>query len=99
MVYYSAYIVTDPGQGTPHAKQILTEQEYSVLRETYGDRFEALTGAEVIRSLLKGLDLDREAKYLRAKFKNATKQVRQKLLDVWKQEKLFNNQTINQSGW
>ena len=80
VVYLASYIVVNPGK-TPLAKQkIISEAEYSRYREEYGHGFEALTGAEAIKKLLSEIDLEREAKILRHKFHNTTKQKRDKII-------------------
>ena len=58
-------MVTDPGD-CPLAKyQILTEKEYRDMREKYEDDFQAGMGAEAIKTLLAGLDLDELSEQLR----------------------------------
>ncbi|NLB84978.1 MAG: DNA-directed RNA polymerase subunit beta', partial [Acholeplasmataceae bacterium] len=99
VVYYASYIVTDPGAGLPvHKKQILSEQEYSLLRETYGNRFEALTGAEAVKRLLTDLDLDKEVRYLRNKYKTSTKQKRERIIRRLEVVEAF-NQSDNKPEW
>ncbi|MDO5548914.1 MAG: DNA-directed RNA polymerase subunit beta' [Eubacteriales bacterium] len=81
VLYFAAYIVTDPGEGTGlMKKQILSEREYRDMREKYEDDFEAGMGAEAIQKLLKELDLDALNDELRAELKKATGQKRARIL-------------------
>ena len=81
VLYFAAYIVTDPGEGTGlMKKQILSEREYRDMREKYEDDFEAGMGAEAIQKLLKELDLDQLNDELRAELKKATGQKRARIL-------------------
>ncbi|MBM4079065.1 MAG: DNA-directed RNA polymerase subunit beta', partial [Planctomycetes bacterium] len=53
VVYYQDYVVTDPGQTPLKAQQLLTEEEYRMCQEKYGEgTFRAGMGAEAVRSLL-----------------------------------------------
>lgn len=45
VLYFAAYIVTDPGDTDLVYKEILTEQQYREKRDEYGDRFKAAMGA------------------------------------------------------
>jgi DNA-directed RNA polymerase subunit beta' len=65
VLYFEAYVVTDPGM-TPLARcQLLTEEDYLAKVEEYGDDFSASMGAEGVRALLKHLELRREIDKLR----------------------------------
>ena len=81
VVYLASYIVTDPGNVAElHKMQILNEADYSYFYDKYGKRFEALSGAEAIEKLLKGLDLKNEVEILRKKLKSSSKQTRDKVI-------------------
>ena len=47
VIYFAAYVVTDPGDTTLGKREILTEQKYRESREKFGSRFKAGMGAEV----------------------------------------------------
>jgi DNA-directed RNA polymerase subunit beta' len=65
VLYFEAYVVTDPGM-TPLKKcQIMSEDDYAAKYEEFGDDFTAHMGAEGIRELLRTIDIDREAEQLR----------------------------------
>jgi heme exporter protein D len=58
VLYFEAYVVTDPGM-TPLKKfSIMSEDDYDAKVQEYGDEFVAKMGAEGIRDLLEGIDLD-----------------------------------------
>ncbi len=59
VLYFSSYIVTDPGDARELTKlQLLSEQEYRDMLEKYEDDFKAGMGAEAIRDLLAEIDLE-----------------------------------------
>ena len=65
VLYFEAYVVTDPGM-TPLKKfSIMTEDDYDAKVKEYGDEFQAKMGAEGIKELLAGLELDVEIEKLR----------------------------------
>ncbi|MCI8608266.1 MAG: DNA-directed RNA polymerase subunit beta' [Firmicutes bacterium] len=74
VLYFAAYIVTDPGETDLGYKQILTEQEYRQYKEQYGNGFKAGMGAETIKELLAQIDLDKMSEDLRSKLKDASGQ-------------------------
>jgi DNA-directed RNA polymerase subunit beta' len=65
VLYFEAYVVTDPGLTPLKACQLLTEDDYLAKVEEFGDDFSASMGAEGIRALLRALDLNREIDGLR----------------------------------
>ena len=65
VLYFEAYVVTDPGM-TPLARcQLLTEEDYLAKVEEFGDDFAASMGAEGVRALLKHMELKKEIEKLR----------------------------------
>ena len=56
VLYFTKYIVTDPGNTELIKKQLLSEKEYLSYLEKYGDDFKAEMGAEAIRKLLSEYD-------------------------------------------
>jgi len=65
VLYFEAYVVVDPGM-TPLKKfSIMSEDDYDAKRKEYGDEYTAKMGAEGIKDLLEGLDLDVEIDKLR----------------------------------
>ena len=64
VLYFEAFVVTDPGLTPLNRAQLLTEDDYLAKLEQHGDDFSATMGAEGIRELLKSLDVharDRQA--------------------------------------
>ncbi|HLW59769.1 MAG TPA: DNA-directed RNA polymerase subunit beta', partial [bacterium] len=81
VVYFAAYVVTDPGtiKGLSRG-QLLTEADFRELRDKHGAGFRVGIGAEAIKELLHKLNLDQTAKKLRAELKTAGGQKRLKIL-------------------
>ena len=65
ILYFAAYIVTDPGKSDLEQNQILSEREYHEAYEKYGNKFEVGMGAEAIQKLLKKIDLDEMSQELK----------------------------------
>ena len=65
VLYFEAYVVTDPGMTPLQRCQLLTEDDYLAKVEEYGDDFAAAMGAEGVRALLRNLDLKNEIDTLR----------------------------------
>ena len=65
VLYFEAYVVTDPGM-TPLKKfGIMSEDDYDAKLKEYGDEFVAKMGAEGIRDLLDSIEIDSEIERLR----------------------------------
>ena len=81
VLYFSQYIVTDPGDCRDLAKlQCLTESEYNDMREKYEDDFQAGMGAGSIKKLLEEIDLDALSAQLKEELETASGQKRVRLL-------------------
>ncbi|HUW51218.1 MAG TPA: DNA-directed RNA polymerase subunit beta' [Sulfuricella sp.] len=65
VLYFEAYVVTNPGMTPLTRAQLLTEDDYLAKVEEYGDEFHASMGAEGVRELLRTLDLETEVEKLR----------------------------------
>lgn len=79
VLYFAAYIVTEvhpPANEKLAKKQRLSENEYRVAKEEFGDSFKALMGAEAIKILLQELDLDKMSEELRKELHSASMQKR-----------------------
>jgi DNA-directed RNA polymerase beta' subunit len=72
VLYFESYIVIDPGDTPLKEKDLLSDEEYKKKTAEHGSRFKAGMGAEAIRELLRGLDLDPLAAELKAKIKEAS---------------------------
>ena len=100
VLYFEAYIVTEPGLTPLETKQLLTEEEYERLRDEYGeDSFTAMIGAEAIRELLLNIDLETEIDKIRAELVDATgEQKPKKLIKRLKLVEAF-HQSGNRPEW
>src|SRR5437667_8634781 len=82
VIYYSSYIVLDPGKQEVEENQLLDEEEYLALRakaREEGDTgFKADIGAPAVRELLGGLDIKQLAEQLRTGVASETSQHRKK---------------------
>ena len=58
VLYFARYIVTESGESNLKEGKILTEKEYKLYKQLYGNKFEALMGAEAILKLLEKTDLE-----------------------------------------
>ena len=76
VLYFSQYIVIEPGDTPLEKKQLLNEKQYQEMREKYEDDFRAGMGAEAIKELLCEIDLDKLCEELRAELEDATGQRR-----------------------
>src|SRR5690349_17208771 len=65
VLYFEAYVVTDPGMTPLNRCQLLSEDDYLAKVEEYGDDFSAAMGAEGVRELLRKLDVGRDIDQLR----------------------------------
>ncbi|MBO4702994.1 MAG: DNA-directed RNA polymerase subunit beta', partial [Lachnospiraceae bacterium] len=60
ILYFVSYVVLDPADSGLEFKQVLSEKEYQTAREQYGDGFRVGMGAEAVKELLMGVDLETE---------------------------------------
>ena len=80
VLYFAAYIVTDPGDAPLAMNQVLTEKEYRDMREKYEDDFKAGMGAEAVKELLEQIDLEQLSSQLREELKTASSQKKLRLV-------------------
>ncbi|HLD84534.1 MAG TPA: DNA-directed RNA polymerase subunit beta', partial [Coxiellaceae bacterium] len=76
VLYFEAYVVTDPGATELTVGQLLTEEAYLDALEEYGDDFEALMGAEAIKKLLHAIDLDAQITSLHEELPKTTSETK-----------------------
>ena len=60
ILYFEAYVVTEPGLTPLEQGQLLNEEQYMLARQEHGDDFEAAMGAEAVFDLLRDIDLQAE---------------------------------------
>ncbi len=98
VLYFSQYIVTDPGNTPLQKKQLLSEAQYNDMREKYEDDFEAGMGAEAIKKLLMEIDVEETCNELIAELEDATSQKRVRLLKRLEVMEAF-RQSGNRPEW
>ncbi len=91
ILYYEKYIVIDPGDTDLKKKELLTEEEYMEARDRHGMAFTAGIGAEAIRMLLEGIDLDTLSSDLRYKMREKGQKADKRLLKRIEIVENFNN--------
>jgi len=74
VLYFSQYIVIDPGKSSLEPKQLLNERDYKDMKEAYEENFKAGMGAEAIKELLKNLNLEELSYELKQELLSATGQ-------------------------
>ena len=65
VLYFEAYVVTDPGMTPLKKYSIMTEDDFDAKFKEYGDEFTAKMGAEGIKELLQSIDIDGSIEKLR----------------------------------
>ena len=80
VLYFAAYIVTDPGETPLIKNQILSEKEYRDMREKYEDDFDAGMGAEAVKKLLQQIDLEQLSEQLHAELKTTSGQKKARIV-------------------
>jgi DNA-directed RNA polymerase subunit beta' len=78
ILYFEAFVVTDPGLTPLEAGQLLSEEAYLDALEEYGDDFQALMGAEAIQKLLNAVDLEEEVNTLREELPKTSSETKSK---------------------
>jgi DNA-directed RNA polymerase subunit beta' len=70
ILYFEGYVVTDPGD-VPGVKEreVLLEEKYRELQKDFAGQFTAKMGAEAIKELLRGVDVEKLSEQLREKMK------------------------------
>jgi DNA-directed RNA polymerase subunit beta' len=73
VLYFEAYVVTEPGDTELKFKQLLSEEQYRKARDEYGfTKFKAQMGAEAIKELLKRENVEKLAEDLRLSMRKET---------------------------
>ena len=98
VLYFGAYIVTDPGDTPLEKCQILSEREYRDMREKYEEDFDAGMGAEAIKKLLQQIDCEELSVKLREELASAGGQKKAKLVKRLEVVEAF-RQSGNKPEW
>src|ERR1700749_4888651 len=81
ILYFEYYVVLEPGLTALKDRQLLSEDEYLKAQDEYGqDSFTAMIGAEAIRELLKGLELEKLDAQLRVEMQETESDIKHKKL-------------------
>jgi len=65
ILYFEAFVVTEPGLTPLERGQLLNEEQYMQMRQEHGDDFDAAMGAEAVFDLLRTIDLQSETLQLK----------------------------------
>ncbi|MEI8325891.1 MAG: DNA-directed RNA polymerase subunit beta', partial [Betaproteobacteria bacterium] len=89
VLYFEAYVVTDPGMTQLKKYAIMTEDDFDAKVKEYGDEFTAKMGAEGIRDLLHSMDIDLSIERLRGDLTGSEVKIKKnakrlKLLEAFK---------------
>ena len=81
VLYFENYIVLEPGLTPLKERQLLSEEEFMDAQDEYGeDSFTAGIGAEAIRDMMMGLDLEKLRDDLRVEIAESTSELKPKKL-------------------
>ena len=80
VLYFAKHIVIDPGDTPLEKCQTLEEKDYEEYRLRYEDDFKAGMGAEAVKELLAGIDLEELSAQLKEELVDASAQKKAKLL-------------------
>jgi DNA-directed RNA polymerase subunit beta' len=81
ILYFEYYVVLEPGLTALKDRQLLSEEEYLRAQDEYGqDNFTAKIGAEAIRDMLAGLELEKLEADLRADMNATDSDIKRKKL-------------------
>src|ERR1700754_2799727 len=81
ILYFEYYVVLETGLTALKDRQLLSEHEYLKAQDEYGqDSCTAMIGAEAIREMLKGLDLEKLEATLRAEMGETDSEIKHKKL-------------------
>jgi DNA-directed RNA polymerase subunit beta' len=81
ILYFESYIVLDAGLTPLKDRQLLSEDEYLRAQDEYGqDAFTAMIGAEAIREILKGMNLQKIAEDLKVEIAHSKSELKPKKL-------------------
>jgi len=81
VLYFENYIVTEPGLTSLKEHSLLSEEDYMIAVDEFGeDSFTAMIGAEAIYELLASMDLERIGGELRTELATTTSELKSKKL-------------------
>ena len=80
VLYFAENVVLDPGNTPLEKGTVLSEKQYVESRELYGDEFRAGMGAEAIKELLAGIDVNELSEALKAELETASGQKKTRVI-------------------
>ncbi len=80
ILYFESYVVLDPGATDLKLHQLLSEDMLEAKQDEYGDDFRYGIGAEAIKQILLGIDIQADKVRLRAELKETTSEAKRKKL-------------------
>ncbi|HZF76519.1 MAG TPA: DNA-directed RNA polymerase subunit beta' [Acetobacteraceae bacterium] len=81
VLYFESYVVLEPGLTDLKLHQLLNEEQFQSKQDEFGeDAFSVGIGAEAVKQMLAGLDLEKEGPKLRAELKDTTSEAKRKKL-------------------
>ncbi len=80
ILYFEAYVVTEPGLTPLERGSLLNEEEFMQARTEHGDDFDAAMGAEAVYDLLRTIDLQSEMVQLKEEIASTSSETKLKRL-------------------
>ena len=80
ILYFESYVVLDPGTTDLKMHQLLTEDMLETKQDEFGEEFRYGIGAEAIKQILHGIDIQSDKVRLRAELKETTSEAKRKKL-------------------
>ncbi len=80
ILYFESYVVLDPGTTDLKMHQLLSEEMLETKQDEFGEEFRYGIGAEAIKQILLGIDIDADRVRLRAELKETTSEAKRKKL-------------------
>jgi DNA-directed RNA polymerase subunit beta' len=81
ILYFESYVVIEPGLTPLKLHQLLSEEEFVVAQDEYGeDAFNASIGAEALRVMLSALDMEQEKLTCREELRDTNSEAKRKKL-------------------
>ena len=80
VLYFAENVVLDPGNTPLQTGLVLTEKQYTEYREMYGEEFRVGMGAEAVRELLAGINVEELAASLKEELSRATGQKKTRII-------------------
>ncbi|WP_431283969.1 DNA-directed RNA polymerase subunit beta' [Humitalea sp. 24SJ18S-53] len=81
VLYFESHVVLEPGLTDLKLHQLLTEDQFQAKLDEFGEEaFQVGIGAEAVKQILHGIDIQKEAPRLRADLKETTSEAKRKKL-------------------